>query len=260
MIIQMPSPGPLVGGGHLSAPGQLAIGEPRPRRWLSWSAGALAAMLIVLAAMALDDHLRPPRSLAGAVLTGPRGPACVRVVVAPDMSGTMTEYAAARRAAMAQLIPWAATQLRDTDEIAVVPWASTAEVSLPPTAVTAATVPSRYAAVGDDTNMVPLIDAISGLPEGRCRVLLALIGDGQVHDIPQASRLARLAEAGVDRMALLMPDAGMRTPTEFSDGFPWAASRAFDGLDPDSTAMALAHEVASAVGQTITRGDPDAAR
>ena len=106
MIIQMPSPGPLVGGGHLSAPGQLAIGEPRPRRWLSWSAGALAAMLIVLAAMALDDHLRPPRSLAGAVLTGPRGPACVRVVVAPDMSGTMTEYAAARRAAMAQLIPW----------------------------------------------------------------------------------------------------------------------------------------------------------
>ena len=250
-------PGGLRGSRSLTGPATLGFALNR-RRWLAAVATAALASLVLLplAPALLADGLPvgAPTRIADARLAGPRGPECLRLVVAPDRSGSMEQYSAARDSALKLLLPWARTQLRADDEVAVIEWADRTAVVLAPTPVgAAATSGSTGPGLGTGTHLAALVAAVATLARTTCRTQLVLISDGEAADLPDSADLSRLAPAGIDVVTLLMPAPGMRAPRAFTQALPYARASAFNGLDPQDTALALARTIASTTGQRIER-------
>lgn len=196
------------------------------------------------------------RVLADRYLAGARGPACVRVVVAVDGSGSMTDYAAARDAALVQLLAWSARNLREDDELAVVDFAATAADRLPVTAARAlgnGAVPAAAPIDTGSTLLAPVLTAIGAQAPSRCDRALMLLSDGQLGDLPtdEAGGRAALAAHDVRDLALLVPGTSIDVPAEWSTAFPYAPPLRFDGHDPDATAVAFGEAVAAITGQTL---------
>ena len=225
------------------------------RRWLR----LLLVMLLLLVLLLWwlfrwNSHHSPPASLEQAVLTGPRGPECLRLIIAEDVSGSMADYAAARAQAIASLLAWAPGQLRTDDELAVVTFAASAATRLQPTPVGQKSTPEASVTTdGGDTLLTPVIDAAAAFPTTTCHTHLLVVGDGLISDPAEAGDIARLSASGIDSIGLLMPSPDLRTPEEFSAAFPYAQSRSFDGNDADQTGLALAQVLADQTGQTIER-------
>lgn len=236
------------GGGipTITPPGPVAPGR-RPRLW--W----LALLLIPLLAL-LGWWWTNPGSLDETALVGARGPGCVRLVIAADVSGSMTKLAKPRDEAITKLLAWAPANLRPDDEIALVTFGTDSAIVIPPTRVDAPPVRTDIAVPAGSTNLAPLVNAIDSLPPTRCRTALLLIGDGQFGDLPgdEATATAQLAGARVDTLDFLVPG---RTdiPKQWKTIYPSAPPQFFDGNNPDETALTFGRRLAHLTGQQLTR-------
>lgn len=122
----------------------------------------LLAAVPVLLAWALTDLSEPERLLADRPLVGSRGPSCLRLVIANDVSGSMSDFAGARDAALHQLVDWAPRNLRPDDELSIVDFAADAAVRLPVSPVRTIGPAAASPAVvhdGSETLLAPVLTA-----------------------------------------------------------------------------------------------------
>jgi len=218
---------------------------------------AILALAILLWATipAAISRLTDPSAIDQVALTGPRGPQCLRLILAGDVSGSMTQYAAAEQAAVNQFLTWAPTNLRPDDEIGVLSFAGSIAWNRRPAPANASTMTTGTPAnMSDGTALSPVINGIGSLPASGCRTALALLSDGQMQDLPapQDARAMQVA-AGIDDLSLLVPSAGIDRPTDWNTTFPAAMGTVFDGTDPNATGLTFAHLVARLTEQTLRK-------
>jgi hypothetical protein len=244
---------PLVRPGRLS-PGSRLTTEFRPGRWL---AALLLAALVPLGVLWWDGQ-RDADSIDELVLAGPRGTACLRLIVGNDVSGSMNDFAAARDSALADFLAWAPDNLRDDDELGVVAFAGAAAWTREPAPVVhaAARRPPVNVHQGDQTLISPVLALVAALPATPCRTALLLFSDAQLADLPPEEEQGRAAvqAAGVHDVQLLVPGEEIEVPDLWTTSFPAAAPQYFDGLDADDTGLAVASVIAGLTGQELERG------
>jgi hypothetical protein len=243
---------PLKRTGRL-APGTRLTTEVHPARWL---AALLLAALLVSGVLWWDDQ-KDADSIDQTFLAGPRGTACVRVVVGNDVSGSMYDVAAARDSALADFLAWAPGNLRDDDELGVVDFAGAAAWSREPALI--GDVAGRGATddvyQGDQTLFTPVLDLIAALPDTSCRTALLLFSDAQFADLPQGEQEGRalVQAAGVHDVLLLVPGQDIDVSVLWSPVYPGSEPQYFDGLDADETGLTLAGVIAGLTGQELER-------
>ncbi|CCH29391.1 hypothetical protein ABZ816_39975 [Actinosynnema sp. NPDC047251] len=195
-----------------------------------------------------------PSTIEGYALVGPRGPACLRIVIGLDVSGSMDQYAHPRDEALKSLLRWAKEgySLRDADRVAVVDFALGASVRLPPQPVKS-DVPALAAPAVDtgDTRVEQLLDRVAGFPDDGCETALLLLSDGIVTDLPptHVEGNAMLAAHGIRSVHLLVPGVDVSVPDEWTRAFPIAPPITFDGADSGATSLVIGSVVAALTGQ-----------
>lgn len=217
----------------------------------------LTAVLAVLLGLAglLAWLLWPqsPTQLAQMKLVGTRGPGCVELVVLADNSGSMTQYASQRAAAVSQLQAWSVTNLRTDDRFALIDWANDAQLSLPADSMSAprSQLPADPAVIGSGSTIGPALAMVGAMPKTACRISLLVISDGLIVDTadPEATRVA-LAAAGVQNVVLFNPAADS-APAEWTRMVPYSRTVPIDITRPDSLALTLGQAVADATGQRL---------
>lgn len=251
----------------LTGPARLV---PAPRT-VARQLAAVIGLIAVLALggcwlVSLPEPVDQPDTLESYVLEGPRSPACLRMVIGTDVSGSMSDYAAARDSALAQLQHWATLPqtLRADDEMTVVDFARTALTRFPPTP--AASSPSRPAAPvedGHDTLLLPMLEQTRGFSAATgCEVVLLLLSDAQIADLPATPAEGRklMREFGIHDIQLLVPGEKIDVPDTWAQAYPDAPPIRFDGLDPDETALTIGRTVGALTGQNFEpitlRSDP----
>jgi hypothetical protein len=262
----------LLEGGSLTGPSVLTglppAQEPFSIRRLIALALVPLLLLLLLWHRSHDDPAATvtPTTIQTVHLVGARGPDCLRVVIADDVSGSMRNYASSRELAVRALLGWIPKNLRADDEIAVADFAQDAGTRLAPTQVgdlTASTVPGTASARdGTYTWLQPLLGEIDGWPVSQCDVALLLFSDAQVVLDAEAGPPTLLPsdEAGGRSLArshhlhavrLLVPDPDIEVPPTWVQGFPEAAPLRFHGRDADETARAVAQAIAGLTGQQL---------
>lgn len=242
--------GTLGDGSVLASSGMGRTGSPRRLVTLLVAAAMLAALVWSL----LPDG---DGGLAERVLAGPRGPSCVRMVIAVDVSGSMSDYAGARDSALGQLVGWSRGNLRPDDELAVIDFAESAAIRLPVTRVDALPAGAASSAIavpdGRTTNLAPVLDRVREQPGGRCDRALLLLSDAQLADLPATVTDGRTALSAHDvhDADLLVPGEDIDVPAQWTTAFPAAAPIRFDGHDTDDTAVAFGEAVAVLTGQEL---------
>lgn len=241
------------------APSYRLAGPPGGRRY----AVALLLLLLVLPVwwLANRDEAEDagPARLDQLVLDGPRGPECLRLVIAVDDSGSMSDFASARDRALHQFLGWVGRpgNLRSDDELAVVDFAFESAVRLPPSPPSSGVgaLTGRPVTDGFDTLFRPVLETVSGFPPTDCSTALALLSDAQLSDLPATEAVGRriLRGAGVDDVRLLVPGDGITVPAQWQQVFPAAAPDRFDGHDTEQTARTFGETVADLVDQTLVR-------
>ncbi|NJP33758.1 hypothetical protein [Micromonospora thermarum] len=189
-------------------------------------------------------------------LVGPRGPACLRMVIVVDISGSMLDFAVPRDRALERLFTWLSANLRTEDELAVVDFAAEAATRVPATDYRAARLPGPTgAADGNDTLLLPPIAEVARLGATDCDVELMFISDALITDLPATANDGRrlLTTAGVHGIHLLVPGEDMEISDQWQVAFPAAPPIRFDGDDADDTALALGRAVAAVTGQRLER-------
>jgi hypothetical protein len=196
-----------------------------------------------------------PAVLRGYQLTGPRSAECLRLVIGLDVSGSMRDYTTARDLALAQLVSWAPLNLRPDDEIAVIDFALVAQVRLRPTAIGEAPRAEAARAVRDgrDTLLQPLLARVGEFRPTRCRVVLTLLSDAVLADLPSSeqSGIDLLRAHRVDDVRLLVPSPTIGVPATWTAGFPRAVPVRFDGLQQDRTALVIGQTLADLTDQDL---------
>jgi hypothetical protein len=197
-----------------------------------------------------------PTEVGQVRLTGPRSPGCLRLLVLPDQSGSMADYATAREAALAQVLAWAPRNLDARDELAVVNWAGSADLTLPPTPVedVGTSVPARQLAVPDGTVLDGVLDVLASLPATTCRTTLVFLSDGVLTQKPVQDTDAVLAAAGVAQVTTVLP-TGDSVPDEWEQLFPYGSVATAEATDPGANALAIAEVLAAATGQEVEEVD-----
>lgn len=222
------------------------LSEGRLPRRLLIVASALAALL---AAPFLIWHLthgpNTPTTLDDVRLVGPRGPGCERIVLAQDVSGSMSDFAAARSATLAEIRRWAPQNLRSDDQIGVLDFAAVAAWQQKPSPVGSPQVTGGGATDGTNTNLDPVLELVQALPASQCNTALVLISDAQLIDLPADTAQARrsLRASGIHDIFLLVPGDSIDVPGEWSHAFPEASPRRFNGLDAGQSGLAFADVV-----------------
>ena len=163
-----------------------ALRNPGTGRAGAWIAGVVALGL-ALAALAIftaaHDRAVSAEDLMRLTLVGPRPLTCERIVVLPDVSGSMTDYAKVRENAMSTLAAWAPINLRIDDQLAIVRWADTAAIDAQPTEVSsmaASTFTPGTADVGGGNDIVPSVEEVASMSETSCHTSLNYISDGEI--------------------------------------------------------------------------------
>ena len=217
------------------------------RRWIIPLLLVAAALATALALPSQPDHI------SDVALTGPRGPACERIIMANDTSGSMSEYTIAREAALTQFLQWAPANLRADDEVGVIDFSGHAEWSRTPTRIGEPAV-LIHTTPADSTALTPIIELLAALTGSTCDTTLVLLSDAQYPDIPRPDDArALLTRADLHDIVLLVPDPDINVPTEWTQAFPTAPPIRFDGTNPDATALAIAEVTATITGQQLTR-------
>lgn len=231
------------------------------RRRMSWRrlAGPLCVLVAVPALVAAVAS-GPSETVSDLGLYGTRGPVCERFVLVVDQSGSMQDIAAARDAALAELLGWLPRNLRRTDELAVVDFAASSAARLAPTRVgdlapgaVAGAVPVEQ---GSQTLFVPAAQAVASMGATECDVNLLLLSDGRFGDSPADPEQGRrlLLDNGVHDLHLLVPSEDGSDPgPEWGTAFPNVVPLWFDGDDPQDSALAVAEAVAAGTGQVLVR-------
>lgn len=223
----------------------------RPRPWALALIAALLLGTLLLGGRPWEPLMRPEQ-LTQTALVGPRTPGCIRLMAALDNSGSMSGFAEPRDNALRQLLGWVPKNLRAEDQVGVIVFAGTAATALAPTS---AAHPENLGPVSismQGTSLAPVLAAMRALPHSKCRTALLIIGDGQFFDLPRGPAKAQqqLTEAGVDRLALLVPGhafVGLRWRLLY----PEAAPVRFDGNDGNDTAVTIAQQVANLTDQEL---------
>ncbi|SHN44436.1 hypothetical protein [Cryptosporangium aurantiacum] len=238
------------------------LGEPNRRFRLALIALLLLVPLLWLlftSCQSEEENGTAPVSgaLGDYALEGRRGPECLRLTLMVDSSGSMQDYAGARDAALNRLVPWLAKNLRDSDELAVIDFAQTANVRLPPTAArSVGSAPGAPAvADGGGTLLAPALAEVDRFPASKCDTAVLLLSDAQVSDLPLGEPAGRtlLQQHDVSDIELLVPGHAIDVPAGWTTAFPAAQPRKFDGYDPDATAVAIGRTVAELTGQQLAR-------
>lgn len=243
--------------GSLGRAGELQqLGAARPlgrHRWLA----LLALPLLAIPLLLLAWWWFSPGRLDETTLVGARGPSCLRVVLAADVSGSMAHLAGPRDRAVDELLSWAQFNLRADDELALISFAGDASLDIPPTRIGDKAARSGSTVGDGGTRLAPVLSAVESLVSSRCRTALLLMGDGQFEDLPSDERTGReqLAAAGVDTFLFLVPGA-TDTPAQWGEQYPYAPPVSFDGSNPDATAMAFGRQLAILTGQHLQRLPP----
>jgi len=233
------------------APGDPFAGPSRRGRWVALAvAGALLAGGV--AWVRSDD---PADRLTDWALVGARGPACVRLVLGNDVSGSMTEFAAARENAVDTFLRWAPGNLRSDDELGVLDFAAEARWAREPATIERGTGgrASAGAVDGLDTLLQPVLDRVAELSPSDCDTVLLLVSDAQLADLPGSAEEGRAAlrAAGVHDVVLLVPGEDIDVPPVWTTAHPEAEPLRFAGEDADAAALVLGQVVAGLTGQTL---------
>lgn len=246
--------------GRALRPGSVLTDPPRPFPWL---VALLALLLLGGAGLAGFDQLQrhqagpsaAPDRLDEAGLFGSRGPACLRLVIGVDDSGSMRDFATARDAALSALFRWVPGRLRHDDEIAVLDFALQTAVRIPATPLASlGAVPAAPAVLdGQDTLVGPVAGALDAMAPTSCDVALVLLSDAQIADLPgdDTAGLRFQRAHGLHDIRLLAPGKSVQVPPQWSAAFPEAPPRYFDGLDEEATALAVAQTIADLTGQRL---------
>ncbi|WP_409046942.1 vWA domain-containing protein [Microbacterium sp. HA-8] len=225
-----------------------ALRETPTRRKYWW----LLLLLLGLGAVLLG-LLPHPRSddLADLTLTGMRGPACVRIVVAPDVSGSMTQFEQVRTTALAEVARWAPANLRDDDEFAVIVWDDGATVALAPIPLSAgANLPTSLGQPGSGgSDIGPAVDLLPALPTTPCRSAIVAISDGIIGTDTSGIE-ETLRASGFDRVAIILPN-GSSAPATWMDVFPYSLQFHADPQSTAQTGRAVAEAIAATTDQLL---------
>ena len=235
-------------------------GDLRPlggRSKVSWPRLFLLLLLVaLLIGFPLWWYLNrdDPDSLDQAVLVGQRGPGCARVVIASDESGSMEKFVQPRNHALAQLLAWAPSNLRDDDELEAVVFSGDTFVAMPATEIKKRPVLGSTPPPVDGTALGPLLNTIQRMPPSHCVQSLILLSDGIFHDLPAGPDAARrqLKDAGIDNLFLLVPGKKIQYEPTWQGLYPYAPPVIFDGLNSDKTGLAIGHALAHITGQKLT--------
>lgn len=200
----------------------------------------------------LTSHDDPLDRLA---LAGARGPACVRLVILPDVSGSMADYAAVRAEALRQVIAWAPGNLRPDDEVAVIRWDDRAELVMKPTPVDdLARVPDRAGRPlgGSGSDVGQALKVLAQLAPTVCHTSLIAITDTIVEPLDSSTTDQLLRDAGVGGIDVILP---LRTDVsqEWMATFPSTRMHVAAPDDPTMTARSVGEAVAAATGQSLER-------
>jgi von Willebrand factor type A domain len=219
---------------------------PRTRRWpwLLLLAAALASAL-ALAAGTLR-HGDAPTSLSGAQLDGDRGAGCVRLALVADDSGSMDQYAEARRAAVREVLRWAPGNLRGDDQLTVVEFAGSAATTLP-TVDIAGAASARLATpppLDDGSALTTALDQLAAQEPSPCDTVAVVVSDGLVDETDPSALDEAVTRAGVDRMVLLLPSRDLGVPAPWRAVLPSAQVARTDAGDPRAIALALGRALA----------------
>jgi hypothetical protein len=222
------------------------------RKVTQWTTLALAALVGVAA---LWWFFGPFGSLQNVVLAGDRGPGCVRIVEVVDESGSMQQYAPQRAVATSELQQWVSTNLRGSDELAVIEFADHTQVTRRPASIQDRTPPAAtdLSMIGSGTVFAPALQTLQGLPRTVCRTELLVISDGEISDPPAAvAATDTLTALGVDRVRLFNP-VGDSTPAAWTAAFPFSQTDGINAADPDEIALAFGKAIADVTGQHLAR-------
>lgn len=232
----------VVGCGRLTR-----LSDPPAKAWLWWLAPLVAVLLLLWWLWP-----KPADTLTQLHLSGARSPACVRLVILPDRSGSMEEFAAARDGAFAQLIPWATANLRADDELAVIDWAASAAVAAGPARVDQVadgSLPS-VAVETDGTDLTRAVDAVVAMPGTTCRTALVFLTDTAVSPVADQT-IRSLVDATVTSVTVVLPD-GASVTSEWTNAMPFSRTVTSNARDADATARALGQAVAFATDQQLS--------
>ncbi|KQQ07571.1 hypothetical protein ASF46_18200 [Rathayibacter sp. Leaf296] len=214
----------------------------------------LAALLVLgTTAWGVAALLDQPRRLGDVVLVGARSPAPLDVVLLLDESGSFTDYAAVRTAAITDLAEWAPENLRPEDTITILAFAGDAVVRMPTTTV--ADLAGRGAQLTADS---PALDGTEILPAlesadeamgetGHTRTLV-VVSDTVVSDADEARVAERVAALDATTSTVIVP-AGVGITAPWRDAFPWQRSTTADPGSTDGTSLAIGTALAHATGQ-----------
>ncbi|MGY1846778.1 hypothetical protein [Blastococcus sp. SYSU DS1021] len=238
-------------GGRLTAGGPLTPHSRGP----ALAVALLLALLALLAGCVVLAGTPEAEDVDELQLVGPRSPGCIRLLIASDVSGSMSRYTATRAAALDRILDWAPQNLRADDELGALAFAGDARLTLPVTEVAdfgrarPAPLPS---ALGDGTRIDGVLDVIEDLPPTACRTTLLFLSDGLLGSEPARDVDAVLGEAGVASVVTVLPE-GLRAPDHWRTLFPYGTEVDVAGQRPGRLAVVLAETLAAATGQDVRR-------
>lgn len=225
-----------------------------------WTRRSVLTLLLALAALLAGlAWLWPagrqgPGSLDDVRLVGARGPSCLRLVIADDVSGSMSQFSAARQQALAEFLRWAPNNLRPDDELGVLNFAAEAKWDRQPAEIGVNRRSSGVTAIdGQNTLLTPVLSLVSALPSSPCDTELLLLSDAQLSDLPVDATAGRgaLLDRNVHGIALLVPGSAIQVPSQWTQAFPEAEPRVFDGLNGQDTGLTFAAAIAQVTGQRL---------
>ena len=239
--------------GSLTKAGSLTSARHSTRARWAW---LLTLPLVAALIAGLWIVTTQPHPLNDYTLTGARSPACLRVIVIRDQSGSMRGYETARDAAMQALIQWSAKPdtLRPDDELAILDFGGTAAVALTTTTLQslhATTSPPATVVDPSGSDINTAIALLPQLPATTCHTSLIVLSDGLIGPLTDDTR-TRLSQHQVTNLTLILPDT-TTVPAQWDTAFPYGTTLNAPANDSNQTSIAVAQAIASSTNQELQR-------
>ena len=224
---------------------------PHSRR--RWPLGLLLTALLLGSLLWFMWPADQPNSLSESRLAGDRGPGCLRVILANDISGSMSKFSAPREDSLQQLLTWAPSNLRADDELAVLDFSGHAIVTRAPRSIGSGPGPRLPSEQFSGTSLSELLRTVGGLPATPCTSALVMLSDGVVTDLPDNPATARkqLVAAGLATATLLVPGHDIEIDPDWSAIYPYSKPIRFNGSDSNSTGLAIGRTLGKLTGQRL---------